>query len=432
MIRYFRRAALVAALGLWGFASITPAYSQPMYAAPSAYNARRPADQPLEARIHEAWMINPMTANPTLHVVMKRGIIEVHGEVPNEQARQMALAVARDSCHLPVTDHLKIRPFTVRGSVQASEMGYPGERVVQAGATYPQPARPNTGPTYVVTQYHQAPPTPAPHIPAVQNAASPQQMYVAAQYPHPQNPGYPTRVASPQVAQQVDLLSPPLPTQPGLAQAEEMQLMQVPVVQGAPVTQMATRPGTVVGQVYGQSRSNVPGRPSQFAVTSRHVQAQPTSGVILPPTPTTRRGAPSFGMSPPVEQQLPLATLETAPQPARPIAITQAAKPVVPAPPQEVAASVGGAETQEPRERQEFEVGPRTAITLEPETLKQKVQEICGKAARDVTVSMGPNQTYSVKILMENVAAEEEITPKLLAMPELSSGQIRLEIHVPQ
>jgi hypothetical protein len=73
-----------------------------------------------------------------------------------------------------------------------------------------------------------------------------------------------------------------------------------------------------------------------------------------------------------------------------------------------------------------------TSGLLNPATLKKRFEAVCGKLAHNIVVTQGANQDLTVQILVPNNAAEEQVTPRLLAMPELASGKIRLEIHVPQ
>jgi hypothetical protein len=60
--------------------------------------------------------------------------------------------------------------------------------------------------------------------------------------------------------------------------------------------------------------------------------------------------------------------------------------------------------------------------------LKQHVESVCGRQARDVQVSTLPNQHLHLKVTVADAVTAKALTDKILAMPEMASPQIELEI----
>lgn len=343
MRRIIWRAALLVLAGLG--VGVGPAAAQ----APPAYAARPSGPSATMARIEMAWQANPITAGCALGTTVNRNVLEVHGEVPNEEARRMALAVARDHCHMPVTDHMKIRPFAVRK------------------ADAPAPA------TVVRT------PVAPPVAPTVSR---------------------PREVVTPTTPLPTMVLTPTTTTPAGsvpVAAPEEMHLLRLPTVSAAtgrpaPTTTPTTLPAA-------------PPRTTQFAASREPALEKAPATRVAQVTPTV-----AYPAAKPIEKPAPVASL-----PAPPAKLPLAAR--------------GGDEAQDlPTETTK----PIPADSLNPEALKGRFKDLSGKLARDVNVSVNLAGDFTVKLVLVSTTAEEQLLPRLLAMPELSTGRIRLEIHVPQ
>jgi len=346
MRRNSYKAALLVLAGLG--VGVGPAAAQ----APPAFAARPAGPSATMARIEMAWQANPITAGCALSTAVNRNVLEIHGEVPNEEARRMALAVARDHCHMPVTDHMKIRPFAVRR------------------ADAPAPA--------TVVRTPVAPPV-APTVSRPREVVTP-------------TAPLPTMVLTPTAT--------PATGSGPVAAPEEMHLLRLPAVSatGRPAPTTTTLPAS-------------PPRTTQFAATREPALDKAPTTSVAQVTPTVPYPAAKPIEKPVVEK--PATVAATMPAPPAKLPLT----------------ARGGDEAQDlPAETTK----PIPSDALSPEALKGRFKDLSGKLARDVNVSVNLAGDFTVKLVLVSTTAEEQLLPRLLAMPELSTGRIRLEIHVPQ
>ena len=65
-----------------------------------------------------------------------------------------------------------------------------------------------------------------------------------------------------------------------------------------------------------------------------------------------------------------------------------------------------------------------------PESLKQRVQAVCGQRAQEVEVVAGPDYGLVVKVKLAKADAEKELTEKILQLPEMAAPRVRLEVEL--
>jgi len=65
-----------------------------------------------------------------------------------------------------------------------------------------------------------------------------------------------------------------------------------------------------------------------------------------------------------------------------------------------------------------------------PTQLQRQVQSICGRKASAVAVEAQRDGTMLVKVKIANVAVEDELTRKILALPEMTYPNVRLMMDV--
>lgn len=450
MRRAMRRAAqMLAAASLFGL--LAPALGQvqrPAGPPPAFANTSRPSgDAAVESRVETAWGAQPGLAVTTpLDAVVQRGILEVHGAVPNEQARTLAMRIARDNCTLPVTDHLKIKPFAMQAApkldtaaalttattdILRKTLG-PAASTVRVDVTEAgQITLAGTVPTKehhveVIRQVRFLPgcttvvnqlgvPAHAPVVIGKQGPPAATSPVVSARPTllPPQATPAPVEVVAlrtpqPAPGRTADLLTPPAaePASTTGRQAEEMHLLQLPLL-GQPVLKSVTAP----------PRAKVPtiARSSQFATASQHNE----TNLVRQPIPVATA---------------PLGTTATAPPASVPIPVPVATTSGTPQPPRS-SSPVIFEEEQEPRGRTQpvaTTPGVKTPWSLTPPAVQQRVAGLCGKLATNVVVIPGLGGELVVQIQVASATAEAQLTPRLLQMPELTTGRIRLEMHVPQ
>jgi hypothetical protein len=61
--------------------------------------------------------------------------------------------------------------------------------------------------------------------------------------------------------------------------------------------------------------------------------------------------------------------------------------------------------------------------------LKQRVQAVCGRQAKDVQVLAQPGNGLLIRVTMPG-GAEKELTEKLLQTPEVTAPGVRLEVRI--
>jgi osmotically-inducible protein OsmY len=472
MRRAFRRAARVlAAASVLGL--LAPALAQTVSrpTPPPAFGTAAPrptSESAVEARIENAWMSHPATSAGTLKAVVSHGILEVHGDVPSDAARQAALAIARENCSLPVTDFLKIKPFTVR------QPGQDSASIAKLTASTQDVLHKTLGPAAAslrveVTETGQialAGPVPTaehkaeiarqlrslPGCTSVQNyltvgaaptlPGSPATAATASRQKAPVMTGITTLppspatrlsyLARPPETPPIDLLTPPAqPTSTTGQQAEEMHLFQLPALPGA-----APRPAPAPTVTASKTKVLAIAKTSQFASLSPHAET-PIGQAI--PVPTAPLGAPPATAS---------ATVVTPTTPTTPPPATRGMSGITTTSTPTGKASAGAVvvfdEPQEeepapapvPRSRplnqpvvsNMVPAVPASHTPVNAANLKKRVESICGKLALEVRVTQALNQELKCEIQVSNVAAEEQLIPRLLAMPEVTAGQVRLEV----
>jgi hypothetical protein len=65
-----------------------------------------------------------------------------------------------------------------------------------------------------------------------------------------------------------------------------------------------------------------------------------------------------------------------------------------------------------------------------PAELKRRVQLACGSIARSVQVIPNDKQGVLVKVQVDNATQQAQVMKKLLALPEMASPQVHLEVEV--
>jgi osmotically-inducible protein OsmY len=68
-------------------------------------------------------------------------------------------------------------------------------------------------------------------------------------------------------------------------------------------------------------------------------------------------------------------------------------------------------------------------VSQSPAQLRKAVQKVCGKMAREVRVDKGSDHQTILHVVADP-ATEQQLIGKLLAMPEITATNVRLEIHV--
>jgi len=62
--------------------------------------------------------------------------------------------------------------------------------------------------------------------------------------------------------------------------------------------------------------------------------------------------------------------------------------------------------------------------------LKQQIKSVCGRKAREVKVEVQHDGSLLVKVKVPNLAAEKELTGKILTIPALSTPNVHLAVEV--
>ncbi len=457
MRRFIRRAALAALVGVSGWIPGVQAQYLPV---PSP---RTGAEQATLAQVEVVWASNPITSGSALKASIQRNILEVHGEVANESVRQVALSLARKCCQLPVADHLMIKPFAVQQSTpgvmvpQAEPMRMMAAPVVMGPAT--------TLPTYHVTVKPPAPvvtegPTLAPTVQQTYKPTAAPAPVVIVPVNTPRRVPQPTRqaaapapvvtgmmvttpsyqltsgmavVSPPPLAQPIPLIPTPppvvrttipvqaAPTQPAAVQPEEMLLLQVPPVPGQFRQVVRTGSVTPTGTAPASFASVGSTQPARVVQEAHPTTPQPTA----PGQPRPRRSTDFASLrGQPTESTL-VSLPELDSPSAAPVQPATTALPMLAGMRTEVVPTAATRPTT-----QTTSSAPVAGLNVA--ALQARFEAVCRPYGREVTVSLGDNEMFTVKIVVVNKAAEERITPGLLGMPELSSGKIKLEIYTLQ
>jgi hypothetical protein len=192
----------------------------------------------------------------------------------------------------------------------------------------------------------------------------------------------------------------------------------------------------------------------QVPVVPREPAARPANGSPAtsgekPPLVSPRRWPPAFDIRPPVSewgQPGSIAFEEEQEPPASP-----APKPLVPKPvaPNPVAPQLVESEPLAPQLAAPVPLvaspppprpAPRQSLThsrtnwsawpVSPTDLKQRVESMCGRLAKDVQVQPQRDGTVLVRVKVANATAERQLTNKILTIPEITGPNVRLEIVV--
>jgi len=65
-----------------------------------------------------------------------------------------------------------------------------------------------------------------------------------------------------------------------------------------------------------------------------------------------------------------------------------------------------------------------------PAELQRQIQSLCGRQARDVVVAAQYDGSVLVRVKVANHAIEDQLSRKILALPEMQSWQVRLLIEI--
>jgi hypothetical protein len=71
-----------------------------------------------------------------------------------------------------------------------------------------------------------------------------------------------------------------------------------------------------------------------------------------------------------------------------------------------------------------------SAWPVSPTDLKQRVESMCGRLAKDVQVQTQRDGSVLVKVKVANTAAERQLTNKILTIPELTAPNVHLEMVI--
>jgi hypothetical protein len=71
-----------------------------------------------------------------------------------------------------------------------------------------------------------------------------------------------------------------------------------------------------------------------------------------------------------------------------------------------------------------------SAWPVSPTDLKQRVESMCGRLARDVQVQTQRDGSVLVKVKVANAAAERQLTNKILTIPEITAPNVHLEMVI--
>jgi hypothetical protein len=74
--------------------------------------------------------------------------------------------------------------------------------------------------------------------------------------------------------------------------------------------------------------------------------------------------------------------------------------------------------------------GPTGGPAILPADLKHRVQRACGSLARNVQVVPQGNRDLLVKIRVDDAAQQEKVLKRVLALPDMASPQVRIEVEV--
>ncbi len=72
---------------------------------------------------------------------------------------------------------------------------------------------------------------------------------------------------------------------------------------------------------------------------------------------------------------------------------------------------------------------PSRTVTQSPDQLRKAIVVACGRMVREVRVDKGSDRLTVVHVVADPVT-EQQLIGKLLALPEITATNVRLEIHV--
>jgi hypothetical protein len=407
-----RAARILMAAGALGLARPAVARGPAVEAPAAAEEAALPAGQAYreEVRVRLAWLADPVTFPHALTARVRGDSLEVGGTVPDSAAQEAALKLARQHTPLPVVDAVQVRPAKAEKrvalpaeAVQRTAAGALSVAVGSRGRDVTVQARPDgqvtvrgsvasleeklrvserlrqvAGCTSVVNCLSVAPPAPESPLPMRGPAGSmeeklfvSQQLREAAGRPAPRQPAEEKATAPPNAAtaRVVSVTSAPA----------------APAANSSPLSHLAPSASAPEADLH------LPAGGRTTALAPKAVPPEVVEEVPEAPAPAERKPAAAPPVA--VSAAKPASYVVTAPQPAAPA----------------YAAS-------------------RPAVV--PARLRQRVLAACGDQALAVQVLAAPDQPVRVRVRVASYAAQVQLTPRIMQLPEMKAPNVHLEIQV--
>jgi hypothetical protein len=379
----------------------------------TAEEATVPAEQARleEVRVSLAWLTDPATFPYELTACVRGGSLEAGGTVPDAAVKEMALKLARQHTSLPVVDALEVRPVKAAqrmtlpaAAVQRSAAGLLSVAVGARGRDLTAQARPDgqvtvrgsvvsledklyvsrrlrqvAGCTSVVNRLTVAGPAAERPTTARGPAGSlEEKLYVSQQL----------RQAGGRAA----------PQQPAGEAAPPAAAVRVVSVTPAPAAP-ASEPGSLSRLAPSLSASE--------ADLHLPVKGQPTAAgnKMAAPAP---KAAPVVARGPEAPAPGPVPH-----QPATPPGIAKPAPSL--------------ATTRQPAPAPAYATSPTAVV---PARLRQRVLAACGDQALAVQVLTTPDQSVRVRVRVSSYAAQVQLAPRIMQLPEMRAPNVHLEIQV--
>ncbi len=225
--------------------------------------------------------------------------------------------------------------------------------------------------------------------------------------------------------------------------------------QTRPVSQPSTPPRTAAA-IQAPAVPPLPApRPTNANRETRVVRTSnnPATASEKPALVSPRRWPPAFDIRPPVsewgqagsmtfeEEQEPPARPAPRPVarrleptdfvPSEPLAPKLAPpEPLIPTPPPQVPIRTPPPSTPVPHQAPTHSRTAWSAWPVSPTDLKQRVESMCGRLAKEVQVQTQRDGSVLVKVKLVNAAAERQLTNKILTIPEITSPNVHLEMVI--
>jgi hypothetical protein len=71
-----------------------------------------------------------------------------------------------------------------------------------------------------------------------------------------------------------------------------------------------------------------------------------------------------------------------------------------------------------------------TAAPIVPANLQRQVKSVCGRQARDVLIQRQPDGSFLVRVKVPDLSASDQLTRKILAIPDMTAPNVRLMMDV--